>query len=63
MEEMTLQLRAKTRSLQEAEERWVQERERMEGEMSVLTGQVGVAKEELEATRSSLNEVIYHYPI
>ena len=58
MEEMTLQLRAKTRSLQEAEERWVQERERMEGEMSVLTGQVGVAKEELEATRSSLNETI-----
>eukprot|EP00731_Ephydatia_muelleri_P000215 Em0001g215a len=58
MEEMTLQLRAKTKSLEEAHDQWLQERERMEGDKRVLTGQVGVAKEELEATRRSLNESI-----
>lgn len=58
MEEMTLQLRAKTKSLEEAHDQWLQERERMEGDKRVLTGQVGVAKEELEATRRSLNEVM-----
>ena len=57
MEEMTLQLRAKTKSLEEAQDQWLQERERMEGDKRVLTGQVGVA-EELEATRRSLNEVM-----
>ena len=55
---MTLQLRAKTKSLEEAQDQWLQERERMEGDKRVLTGQVGMAKEELEATRRSLNEVM-----
>ncbi|KAL5515139.1 hypothetical protein EMCRGX_G000264 [Ephydatia muelleri] len=58
VEEMTLQLRAKTKSLEEAQDQWMQERERMEGDKRVLTGQVGMAKEELEATRRSLNESI-----
>ena len=58
MEEMTLQLRVKSKSVEEAEDRCVRERERMEGEKSLLTRQVDMAKEELEATKKSLNEVM-----
>ena len=70
MEEVTQQLRAKGRSLEEAESRCVQERERMEGEKAILTGQLGVAtgqlgvaKDELEKTKRLMQEVMKPYII